>query len=97
VNIPNQVKVGPYVYPVSRPYEVKVDGKLCWGHISYNPQCIEIQEEISEERAAVAFFHECLHAIDDAWSVGLSEKQTDRLAVGLTTFLRENGLLKEDG
>jgi hypothetical protein len=53
--------------------------------------------KMSGDRAATAFLHECLHAIDELCDIELQEKQISALAPALLSFLRDNDLLKEGG
>ncbi len=96
MRIPESVKIGPYRYRidmVQRP--ASQDGGAIWGRWHTGEQLIVIDSTASEEREAVTFLHESLHALDDFARLGLTEEQVTLLAPVLLLFLRENNLLRE--
>ncbi len=97
MKIPNSVKIGPYTYTVELHDKVLDDhNEELYGHIIYGPQQIKIQSGLSTERTAAIFFHESLYGLDEVVSIGLSEKQVERLAPALLSFLLDNHLLRDD-
>lgn len=75
---------------------MRIEGREHAGTCDFQQHRIRIKREMPPDRRREVFFHEALHAIDDVLWNGLTEKQITRLARGLTAFLLDNGLLKED-
>jgi hypothetical protein len=97
MRLPERVKVGPYEYAVALVDEARNgEHQLCAGTCDFIAHRIEVHREMPPDRHRETFIHEALHAIDDMQRTGLTEKQVHRLAVGLTAFLVDNGLLRED-
>jgi hypothetical protein len=100
VKVPKKLKIGPYTYPVitgGDPRDAR-NGAL-WGRVNYAPPSIEVgatAKQAGESRVLATVLHESIHAIDEYMRIGLSEKQTTRLANGLAAFLLDNRLLRED-
>lgn len=91
--LPNEVKVGFSVYPITVKDKVVVDGKELWGYWrNYPAKGIELLRCDGRQMIA-ALLHETIHAIDEDMLIGLKERQVVRLANGLTAFLLANGLL----
>ena len=59
------------------------------GQISFEKQTIKLDSEDIELQETL--MHEIIHAVSHFWSVGLEEKQTECLSVGLYCVLKENG------
>jgi hypothetical protein len=95
LNLPERIKVGPFEYAVELADEVRIDGRDHAGTCDYAQHRIRIQRDIPPDRQREVFFHEALHAIDDAMWNGLTEKQITRLSRGLVAFLLDNNLLNE--
>ena len=66
------------------------DAELCRGYCIASERKIVLQEELSDTRLMETFLHESLHAIDDAYRIGLTETQVNVLGVALIDFIREN-------
>lgn len=100
MKLPKKVKVGPHSYAV------EVVPNLCdpenpqqalYGHWKSSPPTIRIRAGETPARTLAILLHEGIHVIDEYMLIGLSEKQTTRLATGLAAFLQDNRLLREDG
>jgi len=100
VKVPKKLKIGPYTYPVITGGDPRSERNApLWGRVNYYPASIEVgakAQQAGESRVLATVLHESIHAIDEYMRIGLSEKQTTRLANGLTAFLLDNHLLKED-
>lgn len=97
MKLPETVRIGPYDYAVQVEDKPLGDrNEALYGHIIYGPQVVKIQGGLSMERTLAILLHEAIHGIDEYMRIGLSEKQTTRLATGMTAFLRDNHLLRED-
>lgn len=90
MKLPDEVKVGPFTYRIERPEKVEREGRNLWGEIRYDEGVIRIQANTPEDRAVAIFWHEIIHALDDAVGTGLSEKQITRLGVMLAAFIGDN-------
>lgn len=96
MNIPNQVKIGPYMYAVRFQTNLCTeDGEDLWGQCDYARQEILINKSagVSDARLATTFLHEAIHAIAEARSCEICEEAHTAMAVGLYEFLKDNGLL----
>jgi hypothetical protein len=99
VKMPESVKVGPFPYRIERVKDLRAEwnrNQRCYGTVDHESHVIRVDEDNQPDRAEATFWHESLHAIDATLTIGLSEKQTTRLAVGLLMFLRDNHLLREE-
>lgn len=99
MKLPEQVKVGPYTYPVSVVEDLRDPDdrkQQLYGYYRTSPPAIQVRADEHAPRMLASFLHEAIHVIDEYMLIGLSEKQTTRLATGLAAFLADNRLLKED-
>lgn len=61
-------------------------GQRWFGVTNFEPNQIIISSDQSDKEAVYTFFHEFLHAIDDSYEVGLTEKQVRKLEKALPYF-----------
>lgn len=91
------MKVGCLVYDIEHPPTIEAGGECYFGECDNERQIIRIASMYPVDRKLQTMLHESLHAIAHVYCVpGLRERQVELLALGLTAFLRDNGLLKED-
>lgn len=95
MKIPDNVKVGPYTYSIERRDRVTDGATVYLGRCLLDKRIILLADGYSEDTELESFFHETLHAIDDAWDLDLKESQIKRLSVGILTVLKDNKLLRE--
>lgn len=95
MKLPKNLKIGPYNYKVLHKKKVEDRGVSLYGHILYGPQTIEVESGLSRERTLAIFMHEAVHGLDEAWCIGLSEKQVKKLGVGLAQVMLDNDLYRE--
>ena len=70
------------------------DGSTIYGGYREVTETITLDSsaEVPEFRKAECFLHEILHFLDDRDKLELGKKTVRRLAVGLMSIIRENGL-----
>jgi hypothetical protein len=92
---PRSFRVGPYSYEVRYSPHVRDadrpnDQRGLWGFQNSMEQYVEVFDGLQEERIRAVFMHEALHAVADAVSMPLNEKEIGWLAPALVDFLRRN-------
>lgn len=50
----------------------------------------EIAKLEAEEQKKSTFLHECVHGLDEMFSIGLTEEQVEKLGTALYTFIEGN-------
>ena len=100
MKIPKLVKISGHNIVVEVKEHV-VDGnqEACSGMAYLLQDRIEVAEKwngvkVSEDAKGEAFIHEAIHHIDSKYSIGLKEKQVEKLGSGMYAFLRDNSLVK---
>jgi hypothetical protein len=95
LHIPDQVKIGPYIYTITYHDELyDSQGQSMWGQVLYETQVIKLLKGISPERQGAVFIHEALHAMAELTGNQLPEEIHTALSVALYSFLRDNDFLK---
>ena len=92
---PKTIVVGPFVYKIEEKDIVLNDDNsgLLWGHCSTQVQIVTIKTGCPDDRRLTIFFHEFLHAIDDAYGdIGLSEEQVTTLGLAFAALFKHNDL-----
>lgn len=94
-NIPISVKVSP-----KRSFEVVwVEGfqdASVLGETRFNPDQIALKTNESTTETVKTYLHELLHAVDDEYGVGLTEKQVRTLENCLAQILKPGNVFKGD-
>ena len=62
------------------------------GHYDDFTKTIEIDTKLHPETIQATLLHEAIHVISDHMHLGLSERQVRGLEVGISSFLRDNGV-----
>ena len=83
-----KIKVAGIIYDVVRKTNEEMNGLI--GTADFNRQIISINKEHTEQTQEIAFVHEILHIISDAYGINLSEEQVKILTHGLVAFYKEN-------
>lgn len=97
MQIPEEVKVGPFTYKVNIVDIVDRERPELIGQaIHCTNKEIRIQKDLDRDKLESVFIHELLHCADAFLHLGLSEEQVLRLEAGLYMVLKGNGLLKEN-
>lgn len=75
----------------------ELDGHVAFGMFKADSNNIEICRVVSEDRQLQILFHELVHVISyhRCYDIGLSETQTQAIAVGLLQVLLDNPQLIE--
>ena len=85
-----EVKVGYKHYKVKEEQNLHESEAELQGQIRYLEQEIALREDMTEESKEATLMHECLHALDEMYGIGLSEEQVERLGNALYMFIEDN-------
>jgi len=95
--IPQEIKVGPYVYPViQRKHFAAGDAKF--GKQSLWDEEILIDADLKETGQWHTLLHECVHAMQDCFhcfAEASDDEKVDQIAIALFLFLQDNHFLDE--
>lgn len=69
----------------------KKDMPKMLGYCDVNRNLIQLRDTLEGDKLQEVYLHECIHAIDEQMSTGMSEKQVNSMAVGFLAFLKDNG------
>jgi hypothetical protein len=100
VNIPELVRISGHDIAVEvKEYVLDGNQEACSGMAYLLQDRIEVAAKwngvkVSEDSKGEAFIHEAIHHIDSKYSIGLKEKQVEKLGSGMYAFLRDNSLIK---
>ncbi len=61
-----------------------------YGQINYLDQTITLSNASSLEQKKATLIHELIHGIDEMYSIGLKEKQVEKLGNGIFMLIRDN-------
>lgn len=96
MEIPSQVKIGPFVYQVKQVELVSKDRPELIGEVKHDvQQVILIDNSLNPDKKQSVFLHELIHCVDVLMRIGLEEKQVEQLENGLYMVLKDNDLLKD--
>lgn len=65
------------------------DGSM-YACIDWPKALIEIESNLSPQIKTQVLLHETIHGMDEVFTIGLSEKQTDRIASAFCVFIQDN-------
>jgi hypothetical protein len=86
-----EVIVGPVTFDVIEVRDLRnEEGQMLYGHAVHTCDELRINAGLKSSRRSTVLMHETLHAVDEVYQIGLSEKQVHRLAVGLMNLKRDN-------
>lgn len=89
--IPDTVKILFKKYTVCRDNNMRDDkGNLLYGQIDNIEQLITLNEDAGLEQQKATLMHEMVHGLDDLYSIGLKEKQVEKLGTALYMLVRDN-------
>lgn len=89
--IPKKIKIGGQVIPVK--YHVKIlEGKTgeAYGAYLNDKRELHILYGLKDETKKTTFIHECIHAMSDVYSIGLSEIQTAKMEMAIMDLVSNN-------
>ena len=89
--IPDSVNILFKKYTVCRDNNMRDDkGNLLYGQIDHIEQLITLNEDAGLEQQKATLMHEMVHGLDDLYSIGLKEKQVEKLGTALYMLVRDN-------
>ncbi|MBQ9827629.1 MAG: hypothetical protein IJM62_02995 [Lachnospiraceae bacterium] len=89
--IPDSVNILFKKYTVCRDNNMRDDkGNLLYGQIDHIEQLITLNENAGLEQQRATLMHEMVHGLDDLYSIGLKEKQVEKLGTALYMLVRDN-------
>lgn len=89
--IPESVNLLFKKYTVCRDNNMRDDkGNLLYGQIDHIEQLITLNEDAGLEQQKATLMHEMVHGLDDLYSIGLKEKQVEKLGTALYMLVRDN-------
>lgn len=89
--IPESVSILYKDYAIGTENHMRDDnGAELYGKINYLDQTITLSNASSLEQKKATLIHELIHGIDDMYSIGLKEKQVEKLGNGVYMLIRDN-------
>ena len=78
-------------YTVGRDSNTRDDkGNLLYGQIDHIEQLITLNEDAGLEQQKATLMHEMVHGLDALYSIGLKEKQVEKLGTALYMLVWDN-------
>lgn len=90
MNIPKSVKILYKNYKIERREELHDGAEELYGQIQYLEEKILLREGVSVKQQEATLCHEMLHGLDDTYSIGLKEKQVEKLGNALYMLILDN-------
>lgn len=90
MNIPKSVKILYKNYEIEKREELHDGAEELYGQIQYLEERILLRADVSEEQQKATLCHEMLHGLDEMYSIGLKEKQIEKLGNALYMLIRDN-------
>lgn len=96
--LPDKVKIGAFTYEVKIQEKIFHNSVECYGVCDKEELVIYISEASNANPQVLrdTFFHECLHGIEQAYGIDLTEDQVSRISTAFIGLLSDNGFLKEE-
>lgn len=89
--IPESVSILYKDYAIGTENHMRDDnGTELYGQINYLEQTITLSNASSLEQKKATLIHELIHGIDEMYSIGLKEKQVEKLGNGIFMLIRDN-------
>ena len=85
-----KIKIAGIKYDVVYKTNEEMNGLI--GTADFNKQIISINKEHTEQTQEIAFVHEVLHIISDAYGISLSEEQVKILTHGIIALNKDNNI-----
>jgi len=92
LKVPNKLKIGLYEYNVVWQKEVKLNKLHLWGLCDRDEHIIYLTKGMDEVRLREVLLHECLHAIEDSYSLTFKEQEVEKLGMALAALIIDNKL-----
>lgn len=90
MRIPAEVKILFKNYKVVDELNIHDEKNDLYGQINYLNQVIKLNPKAGDEQRKSTFLHECVHGLDEMFSIGLTEEQVEKLGNALYTFIESN-------
>ena len=90
MKIPAEVKILFTNYKVVDELNIHDEKSDLYGQINYLNQIIKLNPQAKDEQKKSTFLHECVHGLDEMFSIGLTEEQVEKLGTALYTFIESN-------
>ena len=87
--VPKHLVIGPHEFKVEFDHAICHDESRA-GEISFRTQTIKLDPHQADTENQVGLWHEVFHGIASTYGIELEHKDLDRMAVGLTMFLKDN-------
>jgi hypothetical protein len=96
--IPSRVQIAPKVFyeVVWQKEIVDTKGNHLYGLTDLNNKIITVQMGLPARLTVETYIHECIHALSDAYGLGLTENQVLAMEKPLAYILKDNNLFKEE-
>lgn len=94
LTLPKTLKFASLVYKIKTQPQIAAGGNEYFGECDNDNQVIRIATSFPSDRQVQTLVHESLHAIENLYGLSFEEEEVEMLALGLTTFLLDNDLLK---
>jgi len=92
MRLPKTVRIGSQEINVVFKDKIIHRGNECIGLWCHDEQEIRIERGLHQDKKKEVFLHECLHAIDDLYDIGLGEKKVNILGVSVLALIKNNNL-----
>jgi len=89
IKVPDSILIGLHSYEVIFNPHLQIDEERV-GTLNRRTQTLEIENALAQSQKEVTLWHEIIHGISGNFSLALSEKDTDNLAIGIVQFLQDN-------
>ena len=90
MQIPDKVKVGHRDYLVEMVPQLDDGSRELYGECRYDDEVIRLCTRYPTNQQKCTLIHELIHAVDEMYHVGLSEKQVIRLGKGIYQVIKDN-------
>ena len=97
IRIPKEMTIAYKEYAVTMDRNVHDGEAELYGCMDSKTETIVIDQDLSHEQKCATLIHECIHAMDDVFAIGLEESQVVKLGSAIYMMLRDNPELYGDG
>lgn len=88
--LPKKVKILYKEYGIEACDNLHDDGNELYGQIDYLQEKILLNTAGSEEQQKATLIHELIHGLDEMYSIGLKEKQVEKLGNAVYMLIKDN-------
>lgn len=93
--VPLKIKIGAFEYRIKWEDNPMHDNVNCLGVCTPDDKIITLSNKIKEDQQVLfsVLLHELIHAIDDTYDIGLSEKKVNQIGMGVHDLFVNNDCL----